>query len=115
MESLKESEHIAKIAKDVVNSIWQDTYENCDDGTGYVKSVKSIIDGLNSYIGKDNSGSDLKKVPDQIYKYSKDIWVNDLTKNCINKNNKDKRFKKKEALYYEFCFKYIFDKGEFPL
>jgi|GEM_PF-3667911 hypothetical protein len=113
MESLKESQHIAKIAKDVVDSIWQDTYENCDDGTGYVKSVKSIIDGLNSYIVKEKTGADLKKVPDQIYKYSKEIWINYLTRDCIN--TKDKRFKKKEALYYDFCFKYIFDKGEFPL
>ena len=113
MAGKTESEHITKITKNLISSLYEASQNNFDDGTGYIKSVKTIIQGLESYLAKKDKVEDFEEAFLKIKNFSKKLWIKNITEDSIEKASRSQ--KKSDILYYDFCFEYIFEKGEFPL
>jgi hypothetical protein len=107
------TEHLTKITKDIVISLCRESHNPTDDGTGYVNSVKSVLEGMKSYFEKQGEGLEYQKIYEKIYSFSKRIWIKDITEKRLKES--DKSVIEKEALYYDYCFEHIYKKGDFPL
>eukprot|EP00767_Chilomastix_cuspidata_P000318 gnl/Chilomastix_cuspidata/10768.p1 GENE.gnl/Chilomastix_cuspidata/10768~~gnl/Chilomastix_cuspidata/10768.p1 ORF type:complete len:114 (+),score=8.47 gnl/Chilomastix_cuspidata/10768:169-510(+) len=108
-----ESDHITKITKDLISSLFDESKKNSDDGTGYIKSVKAVIQGMRTYLDKNGRSAEFENVFKKIHDYSKEIWIESLTGESLE--DKNLYSAESEILYYDYCFEHIFKKGEFPL
>ncbi|PIE74787.1 MAG: hypothetical protein CSA18_03120 [Deltaproteobacteria bacterium] len=113
MEKENYNDYIDKIARDMVDSLHEEAEKNHDDGTAYIKSVKTMIDGLEIYLKEKEDISDLKNMSKKIHDYSKEIWIENLTKTSPDKG--DSSASESEIQYYDYCFEHIFKNGDFPL
>jgi len=113
MERKDEGEHITCIAKDMICSLFEESQKSFDDGTGYIKSVKAIIQGLEAHADENENLKDFDRVFKKIRNFSKQLWI----KNITGDSREDSRGTNAESdnLYYDYCFEYIFEKGEYPL
>jgi hypothetical protein len=107
------TQHLTKITKDIVISLCRESHNLTDDGTGYVISVKSVLEGMKSFLQKQGKGREYEDIYEKIYSFSKKIWVKDITENRLKETNKS--LIEQEKLYYDFCFDHIYNKGDFPL
>lgn len=106
-------EHLTKMTKDIVISLCRESHNFKDDGTGYVNSVKSVLEGMKSYVQKHGEEKEYQDIYEKIYSFSKKIWIKDITENRLRET--DKSLIEKENLYYDYCFEHIYKKGDFPL
>ncbi|MCB9480556.1 MAG: hypothetical protein H6680_01850 [Desulfobacteraceae bacterium] len=106
-------EHLTKMTKDIVISLCRESQNFTDDGTGYVNSVKAVLEGMKSYLEKQGEGLEYQNIYEKIYTFSKKIWIKEITENRLKES--DRSLIEKEALYYDYCFEHIYKKGDFPL
>ncbi|MDY0132321.1 MAG: hypothetical protein RBR53_06590 [Desulforegulaceae bacterium] len=107
------AEHLTKITKEIVISLCKESNNSQDDGTGYVSSVKSVLEGMKSYLEAQGKSLEFKKFFENLYSFSKNIWIESIIKNRLKEP--DGSLAEKETLYYDYCFEHIYKKGNFPL
>jgi len=110
---MDQAEYITKTAEEIISSFLKESIKKSDDGTGYINSVKIVIEGfkffLENHIGIKYSEKRLKN----IHKYSKELWVKKIVEQDIEEKTKSQL--KSDNSYYNYCFEHIFKNGVYPL